>query len=478
MNSIVHAVLNNSEAFPDKNALIFDGEEITYSQFAEKITVFAAALKSKGIKKGSRIALEADDLISFFAAFLGCQLAGCIAVPIEKDISIYKLQNILKITKPALVFLKNNGENFESFVSDEKPPEKIKYPKPDSVAAIISTTGTTGQPVMVTHTNKSMFSTSRNLAGGTNITADTVLFSNIPFDLAVGFRRVFAALCEGATCVITNNRLSEELLSECFEKYNINYITLINVNINFLIDISDKELQKAIGNIKCVESVSGPLTPVNMRNFHKKYPNVTLYNVYGATESGCVIINNTSENSIEGCLGKPACNAEIFIIDENGNRVNEPGRYGYIAIKGDMNMVGYYRKKALTEEVMPDDYIVLNDIAYFDEEGYYYFVSRVGEIIDVNGHKIILTEIEKVIKEFDGIIDCACVAEDDFRYGQIPILYIVCSKKDFDFEGLEQYMKKRLEYYKIPQKIIPIEKIPRTSTGKVIRKPLSMIKYF
>lgn len=154
--------------------------------------------------------------------------------------------------------------------------------------------------------------------------------------------------------------------------------------------------------------MAGSITGQQIRSFCRQYPNTSLYNVYGATESGCILINDMSKNPVENCLGKPTVNTEISIVDENGAKVEQPNLYGYIAVKGDMNMSGYYHKKALTEKVMRSGRIVLNDIGYFDAEGYYYFVSRVGDIIDVGGHKIIPSEIEQAVSGYEGIVDCAC----------------------------------------------------------------------
>ncbi len=479
MSSIIQTIFENRLLFPQKTALIFEDTVITYEKLCQKVKGFAHSLKKRGVKKGSRIVIEADDLVSFFVAFLGCHLVNCIAVPVEKDISIYRLQEILKATKPVLVFMKNNGENYEDFIYEIKEESDFKFPKEDTVCTITSTTGTTGNPVLVTDTNKSMLATVENLISGVELTMDTVLFSNLPFDLAGGYRRVLTMLYLGATAVISHQPLSEELLIEKINRHNINHIALLPSKLNVLVDAKNPSLVEALGNVQSVETVSGPLAGVMALAFHKRYPKITLYHIYGTTESGCVLIHNTADNLVEGCIGKATKNAEVFLIDENGNRIEEPGKYGHIALRGEMNMVGYYRKKSLTEKVMPDDYIIIYDIAYFDEEGYFYFVSRVSDIIDVNGHKIIPQEIEQVASQYSEILECACVAEDNAKAGQIPILYIVCKEeKSFELENLKEYLKNKLEPYKIPEKIILIQKIPRTATGKIIRKSLSMTKYF
>ena len=475
MDSIVEAVLKNAELKPDKIAIATAKKEITYKELKDKILSFAASLKLRGIKKGSRIAVEAVDLPSFFAACLGCHLAGMISVPIEREISIYKLQDILKATKPSLVFFKNTGEKYSDFFAAEYNG-KVRFPKADKPSSVVSTTGTTGNPVLVEHTNKSMVATIENLVNGINIKEDTVIFSNVPFDLSAGYRRVLATLYVGATAVITYKPLSEELLLKFFKEYGINSISLLNINMSFMSEIQNEELKNYINSVRFIETVAGSISSLDIRNFRVAFPNVTLYNVYGTTESGCLLINNTFENSADCCLGYPACNVTLKIIDENGEEVTTPEKYGYICVKGDMNMAGYYRKKTLTEQVKKGDYIIINDIAYFDEQGCYYFVGRVGDIIDVGGHKVVPYEIEKIAALYEGIDDCACAAEEDADLGKIPVLYIASNNKKFDVESLKEYLQNNLEEYKIPKKILKIDKIPRTANGKIMRKLLPVAK--
>lgn len=474
MESLVNVILENSVHYPDKTALIFEETKLTYKELADKILLFAHSLKDRKIKKGSRIIIETSDLISFFCAFLGCHMAGCIAVPIEKDISVYKLHSIIEAVKPVLVFIRNNGENYNDFFKSAST-KKITFPKKENAATIVSTTGTTGKPALVIHTNKSMLAEAQNLCKGTEITEETVLFTNIPFHLASGYRRIFAALYAGATAVITDQSVSLQTLGKYTKKYGIDHLALVSIDISLLTKEANSHNAEHLSGIKCIESVTDVFPYDVIVKFHNFFPHITLYNIYGTTESGCLLINNMSENFAEGCIGTPTCNSEIFVVDENGERIETAGKYGYVAVKGDMNMKGYYKKKALTDQVMHEDTIVLNDIVYFDEDENFYFVSRVGDVINVKGQKIIPTEIEKIALRFDGVSDCVCVAKNDAISGQVPILYVVCdSPKSFDFDKLKEYLQKNLESYRVPQNIIPIEKIPCTPTGKVMRKHLSI----
>lgn len=475
MESLVQAIFENSICYPDKTALVFEKTKVTYKELKNKINLFAHSLKDRKIKKGSRILIETSDLISFFCSYLGCHLAGCIAVPIEKDISVYKLHDIISSVKPVLVFIKNNGEKYDDYFKSASS-KKIPFPKSDSDATIVSTTGTTGNPSLVIHTNKSMLAETQNLCEGTNITEETILFTNIPFHLAAGYRRVFAALYKGGTAVITDKSVTLETIGEYVKKYNVNRLSLVSIDVALLTKESNINNATLLSNIKCIESVTDVFPYDIIMKFHNLFPHITLYNIYGTTESGCLLINNMSKNFAEGCIGMPTCNSDVFVVDENNEPIDTAGKYGYVAVKGSMNMKGYYKKKALTDKVMHGDTIVLNDIVYFDEEGKFYFVSRVGDIINVKGNKIVPSEIERVASRFHGIKECVCTARDDENQGQVPILYIICEDENtFDFQNLKDYLENNLESYRVPQDIIPIKKIPYTSNGKVMRKHLSLM---
>lgn len=477
MQSIVQAVFENSALFPDKKAIIYNDTAISYGELTKKIKTFAYNLKLKKIPKGSRIMLEADNLISYFCGFLGCQLHGCIAIPFEKNISIYKFQELFQTIKPKLVFMRNNGEDYNDYLHcGEELPVNTIFPKYDTVCSIDSTTGTTGKPSLVMHTNRSLVATAENLSYGTHIDADTVLFTNIPFALASGYRRVMAILLKGGTVIVTHDAFSLDSISYFNEMYHLTHLALISSDLSALCDAARSD--HLLDGIKYIESATGELPEGIITKFYQKFSKITLFNVYGTTESGCVLINNTKENFSEDCLGKPSCNAKIFLIDENGDEITTPGKYGHVAVSGDMNMQGYYRKKDLTEQVMYGDKLILNDIAYFDENGYYYFISRVGDIINVGGRKVTPKGIENVAIKYENLADCACVAKEDLKHGQIPVLFVQYKDGcDADTEGLMNFLKGELEDYRIPKKIIPVEKIPRTATGKLMRKSLSLMEY-
>lgn len=473
MSSIINSVINYSRTNPDKTALIYNNTSVTYSELVKYAVNFASSLKQRKLTKNSRIILEADNLIHYFCGMLGCQLYGCTAVPVENNISIYRLQDIINATKPRIIFMKNNGESYEDFLH----PDEIFHfpiPRPDAVCNITSTTGTTGKPSLVTHTNQSTVSTIENLAEGVGIDEKTVMFTNIPFGLAAGYRRVFAALYYGGTVIMSHKYFSSTDLSNSYGKNMVNHLSIVCSDLLPALINSDSDI--SLPDECVVESVAGELPPDVITLFYQRFTNSTLYNVYGTTEAGVLLVNNTRNNSNNKCLGKPTKNSTIQLVDENGNDITEPGKYGYIAVSGPMNMQGYYRKKDLTEKVMSGNRLILNDIVYYDVDGNYYFVSRVGDIINVMGHKITPSMIEDVAIRFEGIKDCACISKNNKIKGEVPVLYIsVQNKNTFQIDSLKKYLENQLEVYCVPDEIIIIDEIPRTFSGKLMRKSLGIL---
>ncbi len=477
MDSIVQAVYKNSIRFPDKPALIYGGVTVSYKKLFCKIYAFSAAVKAKKIRKGSKIAVEADNLILYFTAILGSQLAKCVPIPLQRNITRSGLQKIIDTINPAVVFSHHSTERLDSYFNDSvSVPKNISFPNPDDLSSIFSTTGTTGKPEMIVHTIKSTKACIENLTEGTDIDSDSVLLVCAPFNLSFGCRRVLAALYAGATVAAVHSiRPINEFFAVALQN-KVNYLALIPSDFSNLLNADEDKIELISDRLKYVQTATSLVSRKDKNEFLKRCPDVTLYNVYGATESGCVAINNCSKNKKDNCLGKSAVNAQIVLFDENGKQIERCGEYGYIAVKGDMNMKCYYKKRYLTDKVMKDDFIVTSDIAYFDQEGDLIFVSRVGDIINAGGYKIIPEEIENIALEFPSVKECACVAQKDSQYGEIPQIFVVFKDETAsEAKQLHSFMLEKLSSYKVPVSIRPIDKIPHSLNGKVMRRLLSMI---
>ena len=166
------------------------------------------------------------------------------------------------------------------------------------------------------------------------------------------------------------------------------------------------------------------------------------------------------------------------MIDTEGNDITEKARdidsAGRMVLRGDMQMMGYYKMPEATAEALVDGWLYTNDIIYTDEDGYVYMLGRADDIINVGGEKVSPLEVENVAQEFEEIRECACIGikDPDDVLGQIPVLFVVPENKEFHPELLTRFMSARVEKYKLPLRFEIIEELPRNRMQKLNRKEL------
>lgn len=478
MDSIIKQIYENSVRLPGKTALTGQGQSVTYQELWNRAEAFAGELKKTArIRKGSRILLEeGEDLIGSVVAYLGIQLAEAVAVPVEYRISESSLEYVVERVKPLLVLSRDKITELlqASRESVGKSTKKRTFPGADQDSDIIFTTGTTGQPECILHTFGSMKATVENLIDLADMEEGDKYLLTAPFNLAFGLRRLLTSLYLGATAVLMKSLFPLNEFYGAILQHRITYLVLIPSQLSVLLRGDREKLDVCIRQMRAVQVGSNAMVERDREEFLKRYPDTSLYYIYGSTETGCILgYDCHSRQKGTGCLGIPAKNAAVFLIDEKGEKVESPETYGFIAARGAMNMKGYYRKKALTEAMLRDGMALSRDIGYFDGEGYFYFVSRVGDVINVGTHKVIPQEIENAALEIPGVRECVCTAQKDARFGQVPKLVVVLDNEySCSIQDILIHLSEKLESYKVPQSIEVAEEIPKTIQGKVLRRRL------
>lgn len=204
-------------------------------------------------------------------------------------------------------------------------------------------------------------------------------------------------------------------------------------------------------------------------------PDTRLYNFYGSTESGCICIYNFNQkNDKKHCIGKPAHNAQIVIVDDDRKPiVSSQSNTGLLSSIGKMNMLCYYNDEEETKSVLIDGVVYSNDVAYFDEDGDIILLGRKGDVINVGGNKVSPEEIENTAKSMPEISDCGVIPVDDQYKGSVPKIFVqMRNGEKFDSIAIRTYLASNLEPYKVPVYIEQIAKIPRSYNGKLLRKEL------
>ncbi len=480
VKSVVEAVFEGAAKHPQKCCLADDNVSVTYDEYAKKIKKFAAYLLSQNVKRGDKVVIEACQSVDYLAIQLACQLIGAVFVPVEHNCAAEKIAELSKRVNAAYVIAvkDSDGVTFDEFaIGAEGAAELENYtlPQGDEVCEILFSTGTTGKEKGIILTHKNDIALAENVMYGVEMKEDNVELIPSPLNHSHGLRRYYANMVMGATVIVISGVLNPLKFFALMDEYGVTAIDLVPTALTVLLKISKNKFGEYKDKLRYIQFGAAPLMDADKEKICALLPNTRLYNFYGSTESGCIVIYNFNvENAKKNCIGKPACNAEITIVDDNRNPIESSlENTGLLASRGAMNMSGYYEDEEETKAVLIDGVVYTNDVCYIDGDGDIILLGRQGSVMNVGGKKVSPDEIENAAKQIKGVIDCGCVPVDDAMLGSVPKLFVQTRNESaFDPVMIRTELSKTLEPFKIPKYIVFIEKIPRTFNGKIIRREL------
>jgi acyl-coenzyme A synthetase/AMP-(fatty) acid ligase len=475
--TIISAILNNIEKYPDRTAIIAEDASFTYHELGEYINLFASYLKQNGLKKEDCVVFQGIQNSAFVIICLGTLLAGGVSVPVEKNILRKNLDNIIHATKAKFVFTKEELPDFslKGILALCEGVSKIvlSLPEADDVSDILFTTGTTGTPEGIIHTHRSHYATVENILGLIKMSENNITLLTAAMSHSFSIRRFYANMVHGSTVVILFDLLPISRFFEMIERHSVSSIAMNPSLLAMILKVTGEHMSKYKEQLDYIEVSSSPLKKEDLEEAVRLLPCTKIYNIYGSTEAGCTSgFDNALHIDKKACIGKPNCMAEFFLLNE-GNIVTEigPDNTGFLAVKGPIIMKGYLGKPAETEKVLKDGYYLTQDIMHRDEEGFYYFVGRASDIISIGGFKVAPDEVEDAARKYAGIKDCGCVGKANALSGEVPVLFVV-PDTGYAEKELKEQLQHNLEGYKLPKEIIIVDEIPRTFNGKILRRKL------
>lgn len=495
-DTLINRICNLAEEQPDHIAIAFKQDRLTYKQLFDKMIGFAYILESYHVKKGDRVCYSATSKPEMVVAYLAIQLIGGIAVFLDKNSTAENMVAIYQDSDSVLLMTDKNMKGFDSecnIVSLKKIyrevdeidvlTKKDKYfpfsVDENELSEILFTTGTTGKPKGVMLSFKSVYHILTNTIEGIHITNDIILLLPLPLNHSFALRVLRAILYKGATVVLQNGFSFAKEIENNIQLYHCNAMACVPTSYEVMKSQMQGEIQRILGNFRYIEFGAGSLTAKQRIEITKLLPDVTIYNTWGSSESGGAVFCNVTEIVLQPqkicSLGKPLeGEVEVKIVDSEGNEISSsesnPGR---MTLKGEMKMVGYWKNEEATNQTLVDGWLLTGDMAYIDSEGYVYMLGRADDIINVGGEKVSPVEVENIAGQYEFIKECACIGEmdPDGVLGQIPVLFVV-TKPEFHEKEFIKFLSEKMERFKIPQKIVTIQKLPRNRMQKIDRKEL------
>lgn len=498
---------------PNKIALIWcnsEGEEkiLNFKQMKEYSDKTANFFKSTGVKKGDTVMLILKRRYEFWFSILALHKLGAICIPAThllttKDI-VYRnnaadikmivsvddeevLKNIESSVEETPPFTKvlvgenregwyNFSTEIEKASSDFSRPEGSEATTNSDYSLLYFTSGTTGMPKMVVHnfeyplghivTAKYWQCVEDN---GLHLTVADTGWAKAAWGKIYG-----QWLCGSAVFVYDFEKFIPNELLDIISKYKITTFCAPPTIYRFFIkeDLSKYDLS----SLNHVSTAGEPLNP-EVYNQILQHTGLELKEGFGQTEATVIIGTFPWVHSKPGSMGKPAPGYDIDLINEFGNSC-DTGEEGQIVIRTDKTLPaglfsGYYKNKELTEKVWNNDIYYTGDMAWRDEDGYYWFVGRADDVIKSSGYRIGPFEVESALIEHPAVLECAITAVPDPVRGQIVKATIVLAKNytasDELAKELQDHVKKVTAPYKYPRIIEFLPELPKTISGKIRR---------
>lgn len=485
MKSIVEAVFTHANSFPDKLCLVDELESVTYGEYVHRIKCFANALCKYGVKRGDRVVIEASQTINYLAFELAVHLLSAIFVPTEHNCSEGKMQEIAQRCLAKLVVSEKNWTqpyasqiSMRSFLNSAHSAGEtvdFRFPEGTEDSEILFSTGTTGREKGIVLSHASDIALAENVIYGVEMEDDNVEIIPSPLNHSHGLRRYYANMVKGGTVLLLSGMMNMQRLFGWMDQYKVNSMDLVPAALTVLLRLSKNRIGDYRNQLRYIQFGSAPLNDADKKTIYELLPETRLYNFYGSTESGCIVIYNFNNKKDKAhCIGKPTHNVSISLIDSNGD-LQEPmmGVTGLLASTGPMNMSRYWNDPEETSIVLHGDTVYTSDVIYFDEDGDIILLGRQSDVINVGGKKVSPEEIEDVARLFPGVVDCGCIPLPDAIRGQVPVLFVQVEKgAQFNYGEMRLWLRDHMEAYKIPEEIILIKKIPRSFNGKLLRREL------
>lgn len=477
--------------------------KLTYGDFWACVDKLATALADMGVRKGDRVCLFEGNSLEFEIAFNAVIRIGAIVVPLnpmsmEREIEyvvndssaetmvvrdkLYPrvrraLPNILSIKR--IIVIGRRIPNIFSFDQLIKgyplKPLSVDINPREDLCVLPYTSGTTGLPkgVMLTHYNivcnilqaSTAFQVHEN-----DISLNVTPFYHI-FGMVVG---MLVSLYVGATQVIMKEFHRKDFC-ELVSTYRVTYAFLVPPMFIALINYTDLT-KYDWSSLRFVANGAAPISPEVAKKF-QELTGVTVYHQWGLTEASPVVAANPWYKIKVESQGIPLSDTEHKVIDPESCKELPIGETGELVIKGPQVMKGYWNRPKDTEEafitINGEKWLRTGDIAKIDEEGYEYLIDRRKEMIKYKGFSVSPAELEKLLFTHPAVADCAVVGKPNSYAGEIPKAFVVTKRgMKATSKGIIDFVKKRIAEYKWVREVEFIDNIPRTRSGKILRRIL------
>lgn len=480
--------------------------EITWSVFNEKANRCANLLKSRGIKKGDKVAILLMNCLEWLPIYFGILKTGALAVPLNYRYTAEEIKYCLELsdsdaiifgpefigrveeicedipTVKLMFFVGDNcptfAENYDRLVTNFSSVSSGESLKDEDDAAIYFSSGTTGFPKAILHDHASLLHAARVEQMHHKQTRDDVFLCIPPLYHTGAKMHWFGSLMSGSKAVLLRG-IKPEFIMDAVSNEKCSIVWLLVPWVQDILDAIDRgdiQLEQYhLSQWRLMHIGAQPVPPSLIKRWKNTFPRHDYDTNYGLSESigpGCVHLGLENIHKV-GAIGVPGYGWEAKIMNEQGKEVSQ-GEVGELAVKGPGVMKCYYKDPKSSSEVLKDGWLFTGDMAKQDEDGFIYLVDRKKDVIISGGENLYPVQIEDYLRTHELIKDVAVIGLPDHRLGEIAAAIVELKPGSSSTEEEIMDFCKGLPRYKRPHQVIFAE-VPRNPTGKIEKPKLRRI---
>jgi acyl-CoA synthetase (AMP-forming)/AMP-acid ligase II len=479
-------------AHPHTVALIAGDDRWTYDRLTRYVSRLAQALLAQGLKPGDRVALHLTNKPETVAAFYACMLAGVIAVPLNTRLTCAELEAQLRRLRVSLYlgqvdlydniagintsildtqkrFLVDGSERntgcraWSELIGFQSDEVRVSPVRMDVPAILLSTSGTIGEPKFVTHTARTLTEMTLALQAIASRPYDITLIAS-PMMHGAGLFTTLLTLATGGTCILLD-RFEPAAALDLIEQHRCTMLVFLPFMYSGVIAQQIAQPRKVTSLGSCF--VGGDATPPALQEAFLRVFGVRMRNLLVMSESGGTFTYGFD-------IG-PVCRAvdmdRVRLVDAEGNNVRR-GEPGELLLRGPNMFVGYWLGPGHIDDARKDGWWATGDVLRRDEAGDFWYVARKKNLIIRGGSNISPTEVEHAIAVHPGVHEAVVVGVPDAILGQRVIGFIELTEATTQVDDLLSDLSTRLARYKMPERLVVVDQLPRNSVGKVDRAKL------
>ena len=489
--------------YPNLVAVVHDKCSYTFLQLKEEVNRLASSLQKLGVKKRDRVMLLLKNRLETICLFWAIQKLGAIFTPINLHLSPEDTEYCINDAEPKIVFyekaskhslMKAKFHERPIFIGLEQDEGDLSYKdlvvrgesgfsgvacEDEDIAVMLYTSGTTGVPKGVPRSHKNEYAaTIAHIIQNHYEMFDSTLGA-MPLYHTMGIRSLLAMCMLNGKYVITSDFDSYTALS-LLSREKISCLYMIPTMYYEL--LSDPRFSEFdLSSLKKIGYAGAPMSDTLIQKCFQMLKPTHFINHYGSTEiytfTVCPFLDEKP-----GCAGKPGIHQQIRLVVPDANAGSTPedivpqGEVGEIIVHAGSSEAfkGYWNRPDATRKAIRNNWYFTGDLGRLDEDGDLYVVGRLDEMVISGGEHISPMEVEWVLLEHPKVAEAAVLGEEDDRWGQIVVAYVVPQDKTVSVHELDQFCKKhpKLSNLKRPRKYVFVEEIPKSPAGKILRRKL------